>query len=148
MRTSRRFAPLLALLLSASIAAPAAADAVIPSWAIPFVVSIMPFYMSSEGAKNLSEKTSGDVEKNKKWQVAAMRQEGDKTALTLRSQDGTTDVDTVVSSAAARAHGVQVNDTLDIETIGQAGFALKKAGATVGVMLRPDTGLVHSRVRT
>ena len=88
MRTSRRFAPLLALLLSVSIAAPAAADAVIPSWAIPFVLSIMPFYMSSEGAKSLSEKTSGDVEKNRKWQVAAMHQEGDKTALTLRSQEG------------------------------------------------------------
>ena len=142
-----RAAPLLALLVSASIAAPAAADAVIPSWAIPFALSIMPFYMSSEGAKNLSESMSGDAEKNKKWQVAELRREGDNTALALRSEDGLTRIDTVVNSAVARAHGVQVNDTLDIEVIGQTGFALKKAGATLVVMVRPDTGLVHSKVR-
>jgi len=43
---------------------------------------------------------------------------------------------------------VQVNDMLDIEAIGQTGFAVKKAGATLVVLARPDTGLVHSKART
>lgn len=143
-----RAAPLFALLLSAAVAAPASADPVIPPWAISVSMSIIPFYLSSQGAMELSRTVSGDADKNKQWQVAAIRQEGDKMALELRSEDGLTRLDTVVSSAIARAQGVQVNDVLDIEAIGQTGYTLKKAGVTLVVMVRPDTGLVHSKVRT
>ncbi|QNA87799.1 hypothetical protein G4G28_03690 [Massilia sp. Dwa41.01b] len=143
-----RAASLIALLLSASIATPASADEQIPPWALSLALSIAPFYMSSQAAGDLSKSTSGDPAKNKQWQVAAMRTEGDRTALELRSEDGATRVDTMVSSAIARAHAVKLHDTLEIEAIGQTGFAVKKAGATLVVMVRPDTGLLHSKART
>lgn len=140
-----RTAPLVALLLSAAIAMPAAAEAVMPAWAM---LSLAPSLISADVSESLSKAMPGDAGKNRQMQVTAIRQQGNRTALTLRSKDGVTQVDTLVSSAAARAQAVQVNDMLDIEAIGQTGFAVKKAGATLVVLARPDTGLVHSKART
>ena len=116
-----------------------------PAWAM---LSLAPSLISADVSESLSKAMPGDAGKNRQMQVTAIRQQGNRAALTLRSKDGVTQVDTLVSSAAARAQRVQVNDMLDIEAIGQTGFAVKKAGATLVVLARPDTGLVHSKART
>ena len=71
-----------------------------PAWAM---LSLTPSLISADASESLSRTMPGDAGKNRQMQVTAIRQQGDRTALTLRSKDGVTQVDALVSSAAAHA---------------------------------------------
>jgi len=71
-----------------------------PAWAM---LSLAPSLISADVSESLSKTMPGDAGKNRQMQVTAIRQQGDRTALALRSKDGVTQIDALVSSAAARA---------------------------------------------
>jgi len=71
-----------------------------PAWAM---LSLTPSLISADASESLSRTMPGDAGKNRQMQVTAIRQQGDRTALTLRSKDGVTQVDALVSSAASYA---------------------------------------------
>ena len=147
-----RAAPIVALLLSAAVAAPASAEHHFTpsetSTLSAIVVVASPFILSYQGGKKLSQAVSGDLESQKRWRVAALRPQGDKTAVELRSEDKTMKIDTMVATRTARSQGLKVDDELGIEPIGKSGYTLKKGATTIGVMTQPDSGLVHSKARS
>lgn len=150
-----RVAPLVTLVFAATLAAtltaPASAEmnltASEASALSAVIVVASPFVLSSQGGKKLSEAVSGDLEGQKRWRVAALRPQGDKTAIELRSEDKTMQIDTMVATRTARSQGLKVDDELGIKPIGKSGYTLKKGATTIGVMTPPDSGLVHSKAR-
>ncbi|WP_136220132.1 hypothetical protein [Massilia sp. Mn16-1_5] len=144
---------LLVLTVAAAIATPVSAgdghltstDASLIS---ALVVVAAPFSLASAAGEVLSQASSTEkLERNKQWRVAAVRPQGDKTALELRSEDKTLKLETIVATTTARAQKLQVEDEIGLETIGKSGYTLKKAGTTIGVLVRPESGLVHSKAR-
>jgi hypothetical protein len=111
------------------------------------IVLASPFILSYYGGKKLSEAGSGELQSQKRWRVAAVRPQGEKTALELRSEDQTLMLETTVATRTARAQGLKAGDQLGIEAIGKSGYAVKKADTTIGVLVQPESGLVHSKAR-
>lgn len=146
-----RAAPFVVLALAASLAAPASAEVNLTaseaSALSAVIVVASPFVLSYQGGKKLSQAASGDLESQKRWRVAALRPQGDRTAVALRSEDNTLQIDTMVATRTARSQGLKVDDELGIEPIGKSGYTLKKGDTTIGVMTPPDSGLVHSKAR-
>lgn len=145
---------LLALTLAAAIVTPVSAgdghltstDASLIS---ALVVVAAPFSLASAAGEVLSQTASAEkLERNKQWRVAALRSQGDKTAVALRSEDQTLQLETIVATTTARAQKLQVDDQLELQTIGKSGYTLRKGEMTIGVLVRPESGLVHSKART
>jgi hypothetical protein len=88
--------------LAAAVMAPASAEhnftASETSVLSGAIVLASPFILSYYGGKKLSEAGSGELQSQKRWRVAAVRPQGEKTALELRSEDQTLMLETVVSS--------------------------------------------------
>ena len=143
---------LAAVTLAAAVMAPASAELrLTPSETSVLsgaIVLASPFILSYYGGKKLSEAGSGELQSQKRWRVAAVRPQGEKTALELRSEDQTLMLETTVATKTARAHGIKAGDELGLQAIGKSGYALKKGETTIGVLVRPDTGLVHSAARS
>jgi len=146
---------LLALTLAAAIATPASAGdgghltSTDVSLLASIVVVVAPFVLASYGGAKLSEASSAQgLERNERWRVAALRPQGEKTAVELRSEDKTLTLETTVATTTARAQRLQVDDELGLQPIGKSGYTLKKGETTIGVLVRPDTGLVHSTARS
>jgi len=142
---------LAAVTLAAAVMAPASAELrLTPSETSVLsgaIVLASPFILSYYGGKKLSEAGSGELQSQKRWRVAAVRPQGEKTALELRSEDQTLMLETTVATRTARAQGIKAGDELGIEAIGKSGYALKKADTTIGVLVQPESGLVHSKAR-
>jgi hypothetical protein len=146
---------LLALTLAAAIATPASAGegSHMTSTDVSILGSVVvvaaPFVLASYGGAKLSEASSADrIEQNERWRVAALRPQGEKTAVELRSEDKTLKLETTVATTTVRSQRLQVDDELGLQAIGKSGYALKKGETTIGVLVRPDTGLVHSKARS
>jgi len=152
-----RAAPLVTLVFAvtfaAALTAPAPASAEMnltaseASALSAVIVVASPFILSHQSGKKLSQAASGDLDSQKRWRVAALRPQGDKTAIALRSEDQTMQIDTMVATKTARSQGLKLNDELGIEPIGRSGYTLKKGATTIGVMTPPDSGLLHSKAR-
>ena len=146
-----RAASFVTLVLAAAMAAPASAEmnltASEASALSTVIVVASPFILSHAGGKKLSQAVSGELESRKRWRVATLRPQGDKTAVALRSEDQTMQIDTMVATRTARSQALKVDDELGIEAIGKSGYTLKKGATTIGVMTPPDSGLLHSTAR-
>jgi hypothetical protein len=151
MRAATFVTLVFAATLAATVAAPASAEmnltASEASALSTVIVVASPFILSHEGGKRLSQAVSGDLDSRKRWRVAALRPQGDKTAVVLRSEGQAMQIDTMVATRTARSQGLKVDDELGIEPIGKSGYTLKKGATTIGVMTPPDSGLLHSRAR-
>lgn len=143
---------LIALTLAAAIAVPASAEHRFSpseeSALSAVVVLASPFLLSYYGGKKLSEASKGELESQKRWRVTAVRAQGEKTALELRSEDQGLKLETTVATTTARSQGLKAGDELDLQVIGKSGYALRKGETTIGVLAQPDSGLVHSSART
>ena len=142
---------LAAITLAAAVMTPASAEHnFTPSETSALSSAIIlasPFILSYYGGKKLSEASSGELQSQKRWRVAAVRPQGEKTALELRSEDKSMMLETTVATRTARAQNVKAGDELGIEAIGKSGYAMKKADTTIGVLVQPESGLVHSKAR-
>ncbi|MGJ9420680.1 hypothetical protein ACHAC9_23450 [Massilia sp. CMS3.1] len=148
MRSQSLVAVTLALALSLPASAGEVKSPLDASIMGSFVVVVAPLVLSFIGGGALSEAVSSErMERNKRWEVTDVRPQGGKTALVLRSGDKDMKIDMAVATAAARAQHLQVRDQLDIEPIGQTGYTVKKGQTTIGVLARPDNGMVHSTPR-
>ncbi|MFC3460879.1 MULTISPECIES: hypothetical protein [Massilia] len=151
MRAASFVTLVFAATLAGTLTAPASAEmnltASEASALSAVIVVASPFILSHQGGKKLSQAASGGLEGQKRWRVAALRPQGDKTAVALRSEDQTMQIDTMVATKTARSQGLKVDDELGIEPIGRSGYTLKKGATTIGVMTPPDSGLLHSKAR-
>lgn len=112
-----------------------------------FIVAL-PFSLVIMGSQEVTRSIGDHLRSHKHWTVAGVREQGEKTAVELRSDDGELKLDLTVVTRTARAEGLKVRDQLDVDPIGKSGFVVKKGAATIGVLTRPGAGLADSKVRT
>ena len=149
--SSMRLHSLLAITLAAAIAAPSQAAAPGPSdtvLSVGSIVLLVPFSVVYLSATKLAEGSSAVVDVSKRWSVAAVRPEGDKTALELHSDDKQLKIDMAIQNRIAQNEAIKVGDRIDIEAVGKAGYVVKKGKSTIAVLGEPGTGMAHSRPRS
>jgi hypothetical protein len=112
------------------------------------VVVLVPLILVAGGSYVVSQMSATErMVDNKRWEVARVRPQGDKTALELRSKQEDLKIDMTVPTGTARSQKLQVRDELDIEAIGKAGYAVRKGATTIGILTQPGSGMVHSKPR-
>lgn len=146
--------PFLALTLAAALASPASAGEMpmktpLDASAIASVVVVVVPLMLVSGAGLLISHASGTerMANNRRWEVKKVHPQGARTALELRSKDEDLKIDMAVATATARLQKLQVRDQLEIEAVGNAGYAVRKGATTIGVLTQPGSGMVHSQAR-
>lgn len=112
------------------------------------VVLMVPFSLAYASGASVSGAVKGSIDKHKRWRVAAVRPQGQQAALELRSEDGELKIDTMVDARIVQAHKLQAGDALDIEAIGQTGYAVKKGATTITLLAEPNSGMIHSKARS
>lgn len=146
-----RLHSLLALALAAVIAVPSQAAASGPSEtaaSVGSIVLLVPFSVVYLSAKTVAEGSQAAIDVSKRWSVGAVRPNGDKTALELRSDDQQLKIDMAIQTRIAQNEAIMAGDRIDIEAIGKAGYAVKKGKATIALLAEPGTGMAHSRPRS
>lgn len=83
----------------------------------------------------------------KRWKVTQAQPKGDKTALELHSDDKRMKLDMEIETQVAQAQRVEVGDSIDIDAIGNTGYAVRKGEATIALLAEPAAGATHSAVR-
>lgn len=146
--------PFLALTLAAALVSPASAD---DRWVkTPFdasamasaVVVVVPLVLASYAGHKISEASSAErMANNRRWEVTKVRPQGARTAIEMRSKDEALKIDMAVATTTARSQKLQVRDQLEIEAVGNAGYAVRKGATTIGVLAQPGSGMVHSQAR-
>jgi hypothetical protein len=147
-----RFTTLLAAVLAAAIASPAPAMAqhstpMDSSKVIGSAALLVPFSLIVAGsvASEAANKLSG----KKRWRVAALRPQGAKTGLELRSEDDKDlKLEMAIDTRIAQQHTLQVNDELRLEAVGKTGYEVRKGGATIALLAEPGSGMLHSKARS
>lgn len=146
-----RLHSLLAITLAAAIAAPSQAAAPGPSdtvLSVGSIVLLVPFSVVYLSAKKVAEGSQAAIDVSRRWSVAAVRPEGDKTALELRSDDQQLKIDMAIQTRIVQNEALKTGDRIDIEAVGKAGYAVKKGTATIALLAEPGTGMAHSRPRS
>ena len=146
-----RLHSLLALTLAAVIAVPSQAAPPGPSEtaaSVGSIVLLVPFSVVYLSAKTVAEGSSAAIDVSRRWRVAAIRPEGDKTALELRSDDQQLKIDMAIQTRIVQNEALKAGDRIDIEAVGKAGYAVKKGKATIALLAEPGTGMAHSRPRS
>ena len=143
----------IAVALAAAIAAPAPATAqsLTPSEASALTGSfivLLPFSLVALSGAVVSNKIEESLDGQKQWRVAAIKPQGDKTAVELRSADARLKLDMMVDTKVALARQLKVDDTIGIEAVGKTGYVVSKGAATIGLLAEPGSGMVHSKART
>ena len=116
--------------------------------AVSAVVSVaLPISLVSAGSTAVSQSVS-NLSDRSRWQVTQLKaQPGDKTEAKMHSDDGRFDLTMTVPTATVREQRLTVGDAIDIDRIGDAGYAVRKGTATLGVVPRADSGMLHSQAR-
>ena len=141
---------LLAITLAAAIAAPSQAAAPGPSdtaLSVGSIVLLVPFSVVYLSAKKVAEGSQAVIDVSRRWSVAAVRPEGDKTALELHSDDKELKIEMAIQNRVAQNEAIKAGDRIDIEAVGKAGYVVKKGKSTIAVLAEPGAGMAHSRPR-
>lgn len=145
-----RLRSLLAVLIAAAIAAPAQADEPGASQTLASIgsmVLLVPFVLAYHSGAKAKEGSATLVNASRRWHVGAVRQDGDKTAVQLDSDDGQLTLDMTIQTRIVQNEQVRVGDPLNVEPIGRAGYIVKKGQGTLALLAEPGAGMMHSTPR-
>jgi hypothetical protein len=113
------------------------------------VVSVaLPFMLVSAGA-SVAAQSIETLSNHSRWRVTQLKdQPGGKTEAKMRCDDGKLDLTMTILTPTARAQRLAAGDVLDIDRVGDTGYVVRKGSATIGVLPRTDSGMVHSKARS
>jgi hypothetical protein len=82
-----------------------------------------------------------------RWTVTGVTVDGDKTQLTLQSQNKDTLLTVAVPTAQAQKTGIRPFQIVNAKRLGQHSFALEYNNMPLGVIADSNAGLTHSKKR-
>lgn len=112
------------------------------------VISVaLPFLLVSAGVSVVAQSID-KLSDHSRWTVTQLKdQPGGKTEAKMHCDDGKFDLTMTVLTPTARAQRLTAGDMLDIDRVGDTGYVVKKGAATIGVLPRTDSGMLHSKAR-
>ena len=111
-------------------------------------IALLPFSLVYASGHAVSGTLKESIDGQKQWRVAAIKPQGEKTAVELRSVDRQLKLDMMVDTKVAQARHIKVDDDIAIEAVGNTGYVVKKGAATIGLLAEPGSGMVHSKARS
>ncbi|MFK3739915.1 hypothetical protein [Massilia sp. TN1-12] len=152
MQTSKILAAVLAATLGTTCHAqysnmtPSQASMVGASYvvALPFLL-VAGGSMKGSEAVNESFARIGD---HSRWKVKGiMDKDKNQAEAHMQSEDGQFELTMTVMAPTVREQRLAAGDVLDVDRVGTIGYVVRKGDATIGVLVPPGTGAVHSKAR-
>lgn len=99
--------------------------------------------LGSETVGNSFANISKALNDETRWTVAGMNIQGDKTLLTLKSQDQKSTLAVAVPTKQVNQADVRLGTVVDAKRVGQHSFQLDYNNKPLGIIA--DSGMVHSK---
>lgn len=146
-----QFRSCIAIALAAAIVSPAPAlaqpsDLESMALSASFVVAI-PFAVFAPSGEAISGALGDSIADRTRWTVEAVHPQGEKTVIALRSEDRQRRLDIRVDPKVVQALRLRVGDGIGTERVGNTGYVVKKGSNTIGMLVEPGSGMVHSKPR-
>lgn len=112
------------------------------------VVVLLPVFLSVEGSTavgNSFGNVSNALNQETRWTVTGLEAQGDKTHMTLKSQDNKATLTLAVPSKQIEKANVRLNQVVDAKRLGQHSFAIESNNTPLGVVTDNQAGLVRSK---